>query len=91
MEMAEYKGIDNATFEDLCLNSIIRADTIDYLKAIGKQAGLKGFEQVKNIYLEPSPFLSKGILTNTMKIQRHLAKTVYKKEIEGLYKEGILK
>lgn len=39
-----------------------------------KESGLKSFEEAKNIYLEPLPFLEKGILTNTMKIQRFNAK-----------------
>ena len=30
-------------------------------------------------------------MTNTMKIQRHLARKEYKKEIQEMYKEGALK
>lgn len=33
----------------------------------------------------------RGILTNTMKIQRHEAKKYYKGQVEQLYKEGMLK
>ena len=57
---------------------------------MGKLAGLKGFEQARNIYLEPNGFMLKGILTNTMKIQRHEAKLVYAEEIKSLYDEGML-
>jgi long-subunit acyl-CoA synthetase (AMP-forming) len=32
----------------------------------------------------------KGILTNTMKIQRHEAKKVYREVIDDLYKEGMI-
>lgn len=32
----------------------------------------------------------KGILTNTMKIQRHQAKLTYAEEIKGMYEEGML-
>jgi len=53
----------------------------------GKEGGLKGFEQARNIYLEHSPFLVKGILTNTMKIQRHEAKKLYNDVITRLYEE----
>lgn len=35
--------------------------------------------------------MNKGILTNTMKIQRHEARKFYKGAIEQLYKEGMLK
>lgn len=44
----------------------------------GKKGGLKSFEMAKNIYIEPAGFQSKEILTNTMKVQRHEAKKVYK-------------
>jgi long-chain acyl-CoA synthetase len=56
----------------------------------GKKSGLNSFEQVKNIHLEHIPFMEKKILTNTMKLQRYEAKTVYKAVIEQLYKEGEL-
>ncbi len=61
------------------------------LNNTGKEGGLKGFEQARNIYLEPLPFLAKGILTNTMKIQRHEAKKLYKDAITKLYEEKELK
>jgi long-chain acyl-CoA synthetase len=61
------------------------------LNKIGKEACLQSFEQAKNIYLELEPFLSRGILTNTMKIQRHEAKKYYRAQIDQLYKEGVLK
>ena len=79
------------SYEEMCRSEAVRAEFINYLAAIGKEGGLQGFEQVKNIYLETEPFLTKGILTNTMKIQRHEAKKYYKKQIEDLYKEGMLK
>lgn len=51
----------------------------------GKTDNLFGFEQVKKIKLVSSPFMELGILTNTMKLQRNLAKTVLKEEIEKMY------
>jgi hypothetical protein len=42
----------------------------------------------KNIYLEPTGFITKGILTNTMKLIRHSARIVYKEQINQLYAEG---
>ena len=53
----------------------------------GKTDGLFGFEQVKKIKLWPIPFIKVGILTSTMKLQRFLAKKVFKEEIEKLYSE----
>jgi long-subunit acyl-CoA synthetase (AMP-forming) len=45
----------------------------------------------KNIHIEILPFLNRGILTNTMKIQRHQAKKTYKDVIAKLYQEKELK
>lgn len=89
-EFAEKRTL-TGTFEELCRNEGIRADFVTYLNAVGKEGGLQGFEQVKNIFLETQPFLTKGILTNTMKIQRHEAKKFYRSTIDALYKEGMLK
>lgn len=57
----------------------------------GKENGLKSFELAKNIHIEIVPFLNRGILTNTMKIQRHQAKKTYKDVIAKLYEEKELK
>jgi len=51
----------------------------------GKNSGLFGFERVQKIKLHPASFATKGLLTNTMKLQRHLAKKVFEKEIAELY------
>jgi hypothetical protein len=42
---------------------------------------LHGFEQARNVYLDPNPFLSKGIVTTSLKLQRFEAKKVYKEII----------
>jgi len=78
------------TFEELCKNKEVRTELLNNLNAFTKKEGLQGFEQAKNVYLDPQPFLTKSILTNTMKIQRHEAKKVFKKELEDMYKEGML-
>lgn len=89
-EFAQKRGVEGS-YEDLCKNEAVRAEFVMYLNQVGKEGGLQGFEQVKNIYLETQPFLTKGILTNTMKIQRHEAKKFYRPQIDQLYKEGMLK
>lgn len=60
------------------------------LNKLGVDNGLKPFEQAKNIYLEANGFSSRGILTNTMKVQRFNARVAFKKEISELYKEGMV-
>jgi len=89
-EIAAHKKIEGA-YEDLLKNEVIRAEIIIYLNKIGKDAGLQSFEQAKNIFLENEPFINRGIVTNTMKVQRHEAKKFYRAVIDAMYKEGMLK
>ena len=50
--------------------------------------GLKGFEKVKNIYVEPKPFdADRGLLTPTFKPKRKQLRIYYEKEIENMYAE----
>eukprot|EP00178_Gracilaria_changii_P010458 TRINITY_DN3048_c0_g1_i1.p1 TRINITY_DN3048_c0_g1~~TRINITY_DN3048_c0_g1_i1.p1 ORF type:complete len:126 (+),score=11.83 TRINITY_DN3048_c0_g1_i1:1651-2028(+) len=89
-ELASSKGIEG-NYDELCKNDQIRAEVLANLNKVGKEAGLAGFEQAKNIYLDSSSFQERGVVTNTMKIQRHEAKKAYRDTIDKLYKEGMLK
>jgi long-subunit acyl-CoA synthetase (AMP-forming) len=44
---------------------------------------------VKKIRLHPTTFGNYGIFTNTLKLQRHIAKQTFEKEIAEMYKEAI--
>lgn len=68
----------------------IREKIVSELNSAGKQAGLMSFEQPKNIYVELKPFAAQGIVSTTMKLQRHEAKKFYKAQIDAMYKEGML-
>lgn len=49
---------------------------------------LKGFELIKNILVEPTPFdMERDLLTPTYKIMRPKMLKYYQKEIDGLYQE----
>ena len=76
------------SYEEICRDKNIRALVCKELDSIGKQSGLMSFEQAKNVWIEPEPFLSKGIVSSTMKLQRFAAKKYYAKEIESMYNEG---
>lgn len=87
--IAKSKNIEGS-YEELCKNKEVRTQFLTELNAFSKKQGLSGFEQPKNVYLEPTSFQEKKILTSTLKLQRFLAKTVYKPEIDAMYKEGVL-
>ena len=56
----------------------MRKLVLKQLNEVGKREGLHGFELAQNIWLEPLPFVEKGILTNTMKLIRFEARQAYK-------------
>ncbi|CAD8070693.1 unnamed protein product [Paramecium primaurelia] len=73
--------------QQLCKDKSIRAYVLKLVNQQGKQDNLNRFEQIKNVYLEPRPFVQVGILTETMKMQRHKAKLHYQDIIQFLYQE----
>ena len=84
MKIAGDKGI-KGSFEELCENPVIKKLILDKIQEQGKHDGLFGFEQVKKINLHPVSFATLGLVTNTMKLQRHLAKKAFEKEIAAMY------
>ncbi|BFZ03707.1 hypothetical protein BsWGS_06746 [Bradybaena similaris] len=63
-------------------HDLVLKDMLKY----GQMAGLKGFEQVKDIILEPSLFsVDSGLLTPTLKNKRPQLRAAYKDKIQALY------
>lgn len=53
---------------------------------LGKESGLKPFEQVKGIYLHPELFsIDSGLLTPTMKAKRPELRNYFRSQIDELY------
>ncbi|CAD8113273.1 unnamed protein product [Paramecium sonneborni] len=71
----------------LCADKQLRQHILTLLNEHGSKEQLNGFEQAKNIYLESKPFQQVGILTDTLKMQRHVAKIHYQAIIQQLYDE----
>nr|XP_033328290.1 long-chain-fatty-acid--CoA ligase 1 isoform X3 [Megalopta genalis] len=77
----------SGTLSVLCNNPQIKQLIIDDMLAWGKEAGLKSFEQVKDIYLHPDPFsVQNGLLTPTLKTKRPQLKDYFTPQIEDLYR-----
>ena len=85
--LAQSKAIQGS-FQELCTKKEILAAVLADMNAVGRKAGLNGYELAKNIHLETKPFVEKGILTNTFKLIRFDARKAYKSEIEKMYTEG---
>jgi len=62
---------------------------LDDLTEVGKEAGLTGFERVKNISLQSEMFSPENVLTPTLKLRRNIAKEHFGELIEKLYSEKI--
>ncbi|XP_013200983.1 long-chain-fatty-acid--CoA ligase 5 isoform X1 [Amyelois transitella] len=76
------------TFSALCENEKVKKMILDDMLQWGKTAGLKTFEQVKDIYLHPDPFsVQNGLLTPTLKAKRPEIRSYFKPQIEDMYKQ----
>uniref|UniRef100_A0A8C8JKH3 Arachidonate--CoA ligase n=1 Tax=Oncorhynchus tshawytscha TaxID=74940 RepID=A0A8C8JKH3_ONCTS len=67
------------------LQKIKKAIIADLVK-LGRQAGLKSFEQVKDLYMHPELFsIENGLLTPTLKAKRADLKKLFQPQIDSLY------
>jgi long-chain acyl-CoA synthetase len=73
-------------YHALCRAEETKQKIMDELDAAAKEGGLKGFEKVKNIYVEAKPFdADRGLLTPTFKPKRKELRIYYEKEIDTMY------
>ncbi|XP_039208580.1 long-chain-fatty-acid--CoA ligase 5 [Crotalus tigris] len=82
---AENLGV-KGSFEELCKNSVVKNAVLMDMNKLGKEAGLKTFEQVKYIYLHPELFtVENGLLTPTLKSRRADLVKRFRSQIDALY------
>jgi long-chain acyl-CoA synthetase len=80
------KHYPDADIRALCADRNVKALVLDEMNKVGRENGLKSFEQVKKIYLHPDPFtLEQGLLTPTMKSKRPELKTFFETQIKEMY------
>ncbi|KAF4026109.1 hypothetical protein G4228_018215 [Cervus hanglu yarkandensis] len=82
---AQKRGIVGS-FEELCRNKDVKKAILEDMVRLGKESGLKPFEQVKGIYLHPELFsIDNGLLTPTMKAKRPELRNYFRSQIDELY------
>uniref|UniRef100_A0A8C6I8X1 Long-chain-fatty-acid--CoA ligase n=1 Tax=Mus spicilegus TaxID=10103 RepID=A0A8C6I8X1_MUSSI len=82
---AQKRGLQGS-FEELCRNKDINKAILDDLLKLGKEAGLKPFEQVKGIAVHPELFsVDNGLLTPTLKAKRPELRNYFRSQIDELY------
>ncbi|KAM6951295.1 long-chain-fatty-acid--CoA ligase 5 [Aplochiton taeniatus] len=74
------------SIEELCKKQEIKKAILTDLIRLGKEAGLKSFEQVKDLHLHPEQFtIENGLLTPTLKAKRAELRTLFQPQIDNLY------
>uniref|UniRef100_A0A671FDZ0 Long-chain-fatty-acid--CoA ligase n=1 Tax=Rhinolophus ferrumequinum TaxID=59479 RepID=A0A671FDZ0_RHIFE len=82
---ARKRGFEGS-FEELCRNKDVKKSILEDMLKLGKESGLKPFEQVKGIALHTELFsVSNGLLTPTMKAKRPELRNYFRSQIDELY------
>lgn len=76
-------------FKSLCENPKARKHILDELNSTAQKHNLRGFEMLKAVHLEPTPFdIEKDLITPTFKLKRPQLLKYYKDKIDQLYSEA---
>ncbi|XP_057552193.1 long-chain-fatty-acid--CoA ligase 1 isoform X3 [Hippopotamus amphibius kiboko] len=82
---AQKRGF-KGSFEELCRNKDVKKAILEDMVRLGKDFGLKSFEQVRGISLHPELFsVNNGLLTPTMKAKRPELRNYFRSQIDELY------
>uniref|UniRef100_A0A8C6UUC6 Arachidonate--CoA ligase n=1 Tax=Neogobius melanostomus TaxID=47308 RepID=A0A8C6UUC6_9GOBI len=85
VDWAKERGIVGS-HQELCQNPDVKNAVLEDLKDVGKKAGLKSFEQVKDLYLHPEMFsIANGLLTPTLKSRRNDIRRVFQEQLSAMY------
>lgn len=75
-----------ASYQELCAKPEVKAAILEDLTRLGKEGGLKSFEQVKAIGIHTEMFsIENGLLTPTLKAKRNEMRQCFRPEIDKLY------
>jgi long-chain acyl-CoA synthetase len=85
LNWARAHGIEG-DMEAVCANKEVNKTILDEMTRIGKESGLKSFEQAKAIHIHPTPFtIEEGLLTPTQKLVRRNLEKTFAQQFEELY------
>jgi long-chain acyl-CoA synthetase len=75
------------SIEELCNSDLVKTQVLSKLNEIASKYGLKKYEFIKAIHLEPQPFSPEnGLITPTLKVKRKNLKQYYQLKLDELYK-----
>ncbi|NXK92157.1 ACSL1 ligase, partial [Formicarius rufipectus] len=82
---AKKKGIEGS-YQELCKSKDVKKYILEDMVRVGKESGLKSFEQVKDIALHTEMFsIENGLLTPTLKAKRPELRKYFQSQIDELY------
>ncbi|KAG1934576.1 long-chain-fatty-acid--CoA ligase 1b [Pimephales promelas] len=82
---AKKRGIEGS-YEELCRNKEVKKAILEDIVKLGKESGLKSFEQVRDISLHTEMFsIQNGLLTPTLKAKRADLRNYFRTQIDQLY------
>ncbi|CAK9300538.1 unnamed protein product [Gordionus sp. m RMFG-2023] len=71
---------------EICKDQVVKQLILDDMKETGKKQGLQGFEQIKDIHLNPDMFsVENNLLTPTMKAKRGSLARFFKPQLQNMY------
>uniref|UniRef100_A0A3Q2P0K1 Long-chain-fatty-acid--CoA ligase n=1 Tax=Fundulus heteroclitus TaxID=8078 RepID=A0A3Q2P0K1_FUNHE len=74
------------SYEELCGKAEVKAAILEDMLRLGKDGGLKSFEQVKAIHVHTEMFsIENGLLTPTLKAKRNEMRQYFRSQIDELY------
>uniref|UniRef100_A0A087XKL3 long-chain-fatty-acid--CoA ligase n=2 Tax=Poecilia formosa TaxID=48698 RepID=A0A087XKL3_POEFO len=74
------------SYQELCGKAEVKAAILEDMLRLGKEGGLKSFEQVKAIHIHTEMFsIENGLLTPTMKAKRNEMRQLFRSQIDELY------
>ncbi|XP_061757501.1 long-chain-fatty-acid--CoA ligase 1-like [Nerophis ophidion] len=76
----------DGSYDALCSRADVKAAILKDMVRLGKESGLKSFEQVKAIYIHSEMFsVNNGLLTPTLKAKRNELRQYFRSQIDELY------
>ncbi|XP_074503844.1 long-chain-fatty-acid--CoA ligase 1-like [Sebastes fasciatus] len=74
------------SYHELCGRAEVKAAIFEDMVQLGKEAGLKSFEQVRSIYIHTELFsIENNLLTPTLKAKRNEMRQYFRSQIDELY------
>ncbi|RUO96781.1 hypothetical protein BC936DRAFT_141465, partial [Jimgerdemannia flammicorona] len=85
---AKQPELADKSFSELVRDPTVRKHVLGTITSFGKVNDLKGFENIKAVYLTEEEFsIENDMLTPTFKLKRDIAKKHFKKQIDEMYAE----